>query len=112
MDINVSEAGVVGGDKKDEPRPIAAEVVQATRVTRQPSEADQKELLLEVVDEEEEENEPVVVVVAAAAAQTPPRAQARQLGEGGLSRLASLRGHRRSLTNSIVDKFRRSMVVS
>lgn len=96
---------------KEDPRP-SAEVVQATRVTRQSSEADQKELLLESVheeeeDDEEEENEPVVAV-----AQTPPRSQARPIGEGGLSRLASLRGHRRSLTNSIVDKFRKSMLVS
>lgn len=95
--------------EKEDPR-LSAEVVQATIVTRQPSEAEQKELLLEAVDEEdeEEEHEPVVPVVA----QTPPRSQARPLGEGGLSRLASLRGHRRSLTNSIVDKFRKSMLVS
>lgn len=95
--------------EKEDPRP-SAEVVQATIVTRQSSEADKKELLLEAVSEEEEEEEeekPVVTV-----AQTPPRSQSRPLGEGGLSRLASLRGHRRSLTNSIVDKFRKSMLVS
>lgn len=39
------------------------------------------------------------------------RVQARHLGETGLSRLASLRGHRRSLTNSVVDKFRKSMLL-
>lgn len=97
--------------EKEDPRP-SAEVVQATIVTRQPSEADQKELLLEAVDEEEEEEEENEKPVVVAVAQTPPRSQARPLGEGGLSRLASLRGHRRSLTNSIVDKFRKSMLVS